>query len=203
MPVRADGGDADVKISAIKVWQFSKCTIARDKRLVEKLLASKQNSSDYKTMFGKLTEKNGSCIGAGNLKMSGGIARNALAAAYLEDRFRDQPLPDFSSVPPLYRISSLPSGTENKQIMRMGVHQFVECVARSAPEQTVDLFATDPFSAAESEVFETLQPVMGSCLPVEAGVKLGFTRLELRTLLGKITYRLLAASENRTGAEED
>jgi hypothetical protein len=59
-PALAEDGDAEVKISAVKTWQFPKCTIARDKWLVEKLLASKQNSPEYKTMLAKLMEKNGS-----------------------------------------------------------------------------------------------------------------------------------------------
>ena len=192
--------DEAERLSAIEFWKYSECVVKRDRWLVEKVLATRARSDEGRALTRKLAEKNSACVSAGQLRMSGNLLRNALAAALVRDSFEGKPKPELEAVPPLYSLADLPENAPNKRVLRVGMHQFAECVARAAPEKALALLATEPYSDGESVAFGDLQPTMGPCLPVTAGTKLGFTRLELRTLLGKVLYQLTISREELEAA---
>lgn len=197
---QSGASDEAERLSAIQFWKYSGCVVKRDRWLVEKVLATKAKSEEGRALTRKLAEKNSACVSAGELRMSGSLLRNALAAALVRDSFEGKSMPDLAVVPPIYRIADLPADATAKKMLRMGMHQFVECVARAAPEKALALLATEPYSDGESASFDALQPTMGPCLPVTPGTKLGFTRLELRTLLGKVLYQLTISREELEAA---
>ncbi len=179
------------KEAQIQFWKSATCFFERDETKVMALLTRKASREERQEATRELVDSHKECIKRGGaLRMTGFVLRNALAAAYVAKTYKDKPMPDFSAIPQMYRISGLPADATDKQKMRRGLYQFVECVVRADSKNVVMLLSEEPFSAAETRRFTDLQPTMGSCLPVQQGIKLGFTRLELRSTLGRVAFRL-------------
>ena len=67
-----------------------------------------------------------------------------------------------------------------------------QCVAKGNPSGTTALFDTEVSSAAETEAFAALAPVLSGCVP--PGVQLQFGKFQLRGFLAEGAYRVAAAA---------
>jgi hypothetical protein len=85
------------------------------------------------------------------------------------------------------QLAGLPRGTQHS----VGMIAYARCVLDQAPQQIMALFRTAPGSASEGTAFSALGPTLGPCLP--EGMKVEFTRPQLRGALAEAAYRAAAA----------
>ncbi len=190
-PAYAQTSQASERQAVTHFWRYANCVAKHDRRRAEDILIGADNSDENVRMTKLLATKNRGCIPAGSeIKFSGSLFRAALSGALLSRKYRSDAVGDYSSVEPLYRVTTLADGTSDAIVKAIALKQFSECVSRMAPAKTLALFGTKPYSNDEDAAFASLQAEMSHCLPVSEGQQFGFTRLELRTLLAEVAYEL-------------
>ena len=193
VPVQAEVGEDGA--SALQFWRFANCAIERDKWRVDRLLAAPRSSEASKQEARTLTSKNPGCLARGQLKMSSGILRDAIAGAYVARFFKQADVDHFLTVTEIYSVDRLAGSVEPKERLELGLRRFAECVSRKDFPRVAALLGTEPNSKEEIALFSDLGVTMNACIPVEKGTKVGFGRLDLRVRLGSVAYELVAAAK--------
>lgn len=194
VPVQAQEGVDGA--AALQFWRFANCAIERDKWRVDRLLAAPRSSEASKQEARTLASKNPGCLQrGGQLKMSSGIMRDAIAGAYVARFFNQADVDNFLTVPEIYSVDRLAGSVEPKERLELGLRRFAECVSRQDFPHVAALLGTAPYSKEETALFGELGATMNACIPVEKGTKLGFGRLDLRVRLGSVAYELVAAAK--------
>ncbi len=196
--------------AAREFWRFSNCSAKRSMDGARVLLESREWDEKMDEQVTAFTKKHRSCLPNGSkMRFQAELFRGSLAAAYLTQKYKKQPVPDYGSIPTTYTKTALDDlGNKSERALFM-VRAFAECVVRTQTALALNLFASKPTSKQEKAIFGQLQPFMGACLPVENGDQVKFTAMSLRGLMAEAAYdvemRYVAIQaipiKEKTGAE--
>ena len=169
---------------------FGTC-LARDRSKAGALLAAVPGTAREGQVMVDLIKKG--CPDIDEFTLDTALLRGIVAEAMFE---RDFGALDARARRPAVAVFVAPSGDQLAGLPRgaqhsVGMIAYARCVLDQAPQQTMALFRTAPGSAGEGAAFSALGPTLGPCLP--EGMKVEFTRPQLRGALAEAAYRAAAA----------
>ena len=193
VPVAAQPAAQDDAAARAALGAFGRCVVAEEPAESARVMALDFTSSRYRTALRMLADDvqrecardtvgNGNAMRSANLLMAGAIAEGLLAADTHPLNAR------------LARAAQATVATYSP------TDTIAQCLARSLPDQTARLFASEPASTQEAAAAGELQAAVPGCTRA-AGLDL---RMEasvpaLRAMLATATFRLLNTGESDHG----
>lgn len=166
---------------------FASCAVDRSADKVRDLLTRDFTTSSYESGLKNVARANEDCfrvIGrSGRLGMEGLSFAAALAESMLE---RDE-------TPLNVRLAHVAAGKEAPAYSPSD--KAAMCVARSAPDETARLFATEVATPDETAAAAALAPVLAACARAVGSPPIEADAFGLRAIVATAAYRLLAAQE--------
>jgi hypothetical protein len=165
---------------------FAGCVIEHDGLKARALLLRNFHDKSFRDALNQMFRANRDCvnradhrsIGSSELAFSGALAEQLLK--------RD-------ATPLNARLAKAAAG---KSVQAFGpVDAAAMCMAKSAPDQVAELFASEPESKGEVAATVALTPVLAACARAVGSPPITATPFGLRTSLASAAFRLLAAQE--------
>lgn len=173
------------------VKDFGTC-IAEDRDAANVLREIPESEQSNDALFA-LAEGQSNCVRQDDrLRYAPRFLRGPIAEYWFKKHFSDA-----AGTPRPIAVYPEPS---NEALDRLGPEEksgvimidVAQCVARGNPSGTAALFYTEVGSAAETEAFAVLAPVLSGCVP--PGVQLQFGKFQLRGFLAEGAYRVAVAT---------
>lgn len=182
---------ASKKMANQVFWRFSNCAARRDSAGAQTLLQQREWTDEFEPTVAQYSKKYGACLPDGSqMRFQAEAFRGALAAAYLVQKYRKQPAPNYLAIQTAYtnEASKALDSEQNRAVYLL--RSFADCIVRNKTELSIRLFASKPSTKDEMDIFTEFQPVMGACLPVSDGEQVKFTTTSLRSLMAQAAYDL-------------
>ena len=195
---------ASQKVAIQTFWRATNCAAKRDMAGTWTLLRQGDWSDGSKSVVADYLKKHRSCLPNGSkARFQADSFRRALAAGYLVEKYKKQPVADYSALPVTYTQDALNALDETSGQADFLLRSFADCIVRNRTELSFKLLSSKPSSQSEADVFVEMQPIMGTCLPVNQGEQAKFTKTSLRGLMTEAAYDLeLRYVENSTENSE-
>jgi len=177
----------------IAVFGYGKCVAAKHPREAHRVLTMDFTTTDYRTGLRMLgTDAERECanrsVGAGNVLRTA----NLLFAGSLAEALLETPAEPLNA-----RLAKSAAATAP---VFGPLDAVAQCLARSLPDQTAALFASEPASAAEEAATKPLLQALPACQRA-AGVqrRVELSTSALRAVLATASYRLVSGSDHAQG----
>lgn len=163
---------------ADRMRAFALCSVKRNPKAVDALLATRQESLEERSASRRLTQANFDCMPNGDFTLGGLSVRGSLAEAMFWTRF---------ATADVERLAVRADETGEKE-------RFADCAADGSLSDVRALIATAPKSREEGEALTALMPRLRECI-----AKTNFSSMDnasARSLMAEALYRAA-----RRGAE--
>lgn len=123
------------------------------------------------------------------MKFEAKLFRETLSAAYLVQKYKKTPVPDYSSLKTNYTNESLQLVKTDRDRVRFKFLRFADCIVRSKTDLSFGLFASNPSTKKEAAAFAKIQATVESCQST-TGERVNYTTSSLRGLMAEAAYEL-------------
>lgn len=183
-----DGGDKIVRARQ-GMLNFAACVVARKAKAVQGYLTTVPGSPEAHKQAQRLSQAD--CLDGG-LVFEKAVFRAASYEVLYKSRFGRALPGDLTALPPVdYAFGMNPVAEDDRQALAF--RRFGDCVTRAAPGEVHTLLLSRVGSALESEAMSVLMPRLSGCLVKD--VKLKFSKVLLRGVLGETLYRIRLGEE--------
>ena len=198
-----DGQKLSEKSASRVFWSFSKCAVRRKSDQAEQLVVRFTDDQAGRKLVDEFAQKHRKCLIPGEeLRMRERLFVNALASAAFVAKYRDLPLPDFASAPPIVTDEDLAEAANPNETQSLVLLAFGECVFKNKSSEVRALLEERPFTDGESAKLSVIMPTLGACLPAQEGNQIKFSRIGLRGILGRAAYAVDREYASKTVSRE-
>jgi hypothetical protein len=178
--------------AAENAQEMARCLVNQQRSTVRQFLAA-LDSAESDRLSGKLSYEH-ECLNMteGNDLVEGRVVTfpTDIYRGMLSEWMIKTDEASFSSLPALPRQLTYSRNWYPVSGRDASVDEMATCVSETAPQQTLALLKTYPYSNEEGTAFAALGPTLGACL--RAGIKVSGNRQSLRAALADALYQRVA-----------
>lgn len=174
---------------------YAACVYGRSPGRVKTMLSYPMADARYEQMHRNLFRQYSDCFDGGEaaqINFSDTSLRGALYEALYRREFARSAPTDFTAIGKIDYGAGYPQPIDSRYHTAIALGAYGDCVSRRAPADARKLMLATPGLPAEDQIFSSLAPHLGPCLP--NGQKLRFSKSVLRGVVAEGLYRLSAAS---------